>query len=76
MERMSSELTKTQERCGSQEKKLYEVNQQSIDQEARNRRNNLLFYGVTETEEDDARAELSKFLIDKWNVASHMQKTC
>ena len=65
MERMNSELTKTQQRCSSLEKQLHEVNQQSIDQEARSRRNNLLFYGVAETEEDDAREELSKFLIDK-----------
>ena len=65
IDKINFELKKTQEHCGLLDKKIYEVTQQSIDQEARSRRNNLLFYGVAETDDDDARAELSKFLMEK-----------
>ena len=69
-DKMGADLNKTKERCSNLEKKVYELTQKSIDQEARSRRNNLMFYGVPETDDDNASAELQKFLIEKCGIAN------
>ena len=69
-EKLSSDMNETKTRCGNLERKLYEVSQQRLELDARCRRNNLLFHGVPETDEDNTRAELTTFLVDKCGLSN------
>ncbi|GFS06807.1 hypothetical protein ElyMa_006554500 [Elysia marginata] len=60
----SEEVKEVSEKIKYMEERLNKAEERVVDQEARSRRNNLIFHGVPESEREDCKAVTSKETAD------------
>ena len=69
---MNSRLCNTETVIHSHDDRLKLLEYKSIDSEARNRRNNLLFKGVSEQANEDCFRQIQTFLLEQLNIDTSM----
>ena len=70
LKRQDDEVEKMKERTVEMEEKISKIEERLVDQEARGRRNNLLFHGIDEREGEDC-AKAVKDVLEKGGLAAN-----